>query len=76
MAQCIGTQLMPDESLGRDLQIRYRSHLRQVAPAWRNLRYNASTSVKLFLFNLLLATFRTISVNDYTTIMEKLFLAY
>ena len=52
MAQCIETQLMPNESSGKDLQIMYWSLLRQIAPSWRNLRHKVSTSVKLFRFKI------------------------
>ena len=45
---------MPNESSGKDLQITCWSLLRQISPSWRNLRHKMSTSVKLFLFILLL----------------------
>ena len=57
-AQCIETQLMPNEGSGKDLQIMYWSLLRQISPSWRNLRHKVSTSVTVFLlwfFLLLLA---------------------
>ena len=49
-AQCIETQLMPNESSGKDLQIMCWSLLRQISPSWRNFHHKVSTSVKLFLF--------------------------
>ena len=48
-AQCIETQLMPNESSRKDLQIVVWSLLHQVTPSWCNLRHKVSTSVKLFL---------------------------
>ena len=51
---------MPNESSGKDLQITCWSLLRQISPSWRNLRHKMSTSVKLFLFILLLLFLATI----------------
>ena len=48
-AQCIETQLMPNEGSGKDLQITCWSLLRQISLSWRNLRHKVSTPVKLFL---------------------------
>ena len=56
-AQCIETQLMPNEGSGKDLQIMCWSLLRQISLSWRNLRHKVSTPVKLFLFILLLSFF-------------------
>ena len=36
-AQCIETQPMANESSGKDLQMMYWSHLRQISPSWCNL---------------------------------------
>ena len=72
-AQCIETQLMPNESSGKDLQIMYWSLLRQIAPSWRNLRHKVSTSVKLFLF--ILSFFLSpghFLVNDLFTVSKQL----
>ena len=66
---------MPNESSGKDLQIRYWSLLRQIAPSWRNLRHKVSTSVKLFLFILsffLSSSPGHFSVNDLFTVSEQL----
>ena len=52
-AQCIETQLMPNEGSGKDLQIMCWSLLRQISLSWCNLRHKVSTPVKLFLFILL-----------------------
>ena len=70
-AQRIETKLMPNESLGKHLQIMCRSLLRQIAPSWRNLRHKVSTSVKLFLFILLSFPGR-FSVNDLFTVSKQL----
>ena len=56
-AQCIETQLMPNEGSGKDLQITCWSLLRQISLSWCNLRHKVSTPVKLFLFILLLSFF-------------------
>ena len=56
-AQCIEPQLMPNEGSGKDLQIMCWSLLRQISPSWRNLHHKVWTSVKLFLFILLLSFF-------------------
>ena len=57
MAQCIETQLMPNESSGKDLQIIYWSLLCQIAPSWRNLHHKMSMSVKLFPLQLFFLSF-------------------
>ena len=60
-AQCIETQLMPNEGSGKDLQITCWSLLRQISLSWCNLRHKVSTPVKLFLFILLLSFFLSFS---------------
>ena len=44
---------MPNESSGRNHQVRQGHFLRQDDPSWGSLLHNVSTSVKLFLFILL-----------------------
>ena len=62
-AKCIETQLVPNESSGKDLQIRHRSYYviyYQVAASWHNLHHKVSMSIKLFLllfFFLLMSLF-------------------
>ena len=46
---------MPNESSGKDLQIMYRSLLREIAPSWRNLRHKVLT-VSFYSFFLLLSS--------------------
>ena len=47
-AQCIETQLMPNEGSGKDLQIMCWSLLRQISLSWCNLRHKVSTPVNCF----------------------------
>ena len=56
---------MPNESSGKDLQITCWSLLRQISPSWRNLRHKMPTSVKLFLFILLLLLFLATICSPY-----------
>ena len=62
---------MPNESSGKDLQITCWSLLRQISPSWRNLRHKMSTSVKLFLFILLLSFFLSPG-HDLFTVSKQL----
>ena len=48
-AQCIESQLMPNESSRKDLQIMCGLLLRQISLSWCNLLDKVSTSAKLFL---------------------------
>ena len=52
MAQCIETQLKPNESSGKDLQIRSDHFTHQVAPSWCNLRHKVHVQ-NCFSLNLL-----------------------
>ena len=64
---------MPNESSGKDLQITCWSLLRQISPSWRNLRHKMSTSVKLFLFILLLSSSFFLSPgHDLFTVSKQL----
>ena len=70
-AQCIETQLMPNEGSGKDLQIMCWSLLRQISLSWCNLRHKVSTPVKLFLFILLLSFFLSPG-HDLFTVSKQL----
>ena len=74
-AQCIETQLMPNEGSGKDLQIMCWSLLRQISLSWCNLRHKVSTPVKLFLFILLLSFFLSFFLSpghDLFTVSKQL----
>ena len=72
-AQCIETQLMPNEGLESlsDLQITYRSFSRKVTPSWHNLHRIVPLSITLFLFfSFFWPHFRHLSVNACSTIPD------
>ena len=49
-AQCIETQLMPNEGSGKDLQITCWSLLRQISLSWCNLRHKVSNTSQTVSF--------------------------
>ena len=73
MTQCIERKLMPNESLGRDLQIIQRSLcVKSLLHGIICVTKCQRLSNCFFLLFFLLATFRSISVNNCSTVMEKL----
>ena len=72
-AQCIETQLMPNESSRKDLQIICWSLLRQISPSWCNLRHKVSTSVKLFLLMFFFLSFFFFLLAAFGQIVRKVF---